>query len=158
MGKVKYDEFQLAKRHRIAYQTLIMLIIMVLINGYVKSSYGVWAEPYLESLVLIYIPGYYFASRSIWQNAYIRANDRPSMLIIMMVLMGFIAAFGLLSLGFSVFSGTFRLVENGQLGGDIGILLMSLLFAMMFVLLIVRWWMDRCLSIKLSLQCDKFTE
>ena len=53
MGKVKYDEFQLAKRHKIAYQTLIMLLVLVWINGYVKGSYGVWAEPYLESLVLI---------------------------------------------------------------------------------------------------------
>lgn len=117
MGKVQYDEFQLAKRHKIAYQTLILLFAMVWINGYVKSGNGVWAVPYLESLVLIYVPGFYFASSSIWQNAYIRANDRPSMPILMMVLTGFIAAFGLLSLGFSIFSGTFRVVDNGQLGG-----------------------------------------
>ena len=99
MGKVKYDGFQLAKRHKIAYQTLIMLLALVWINGYVKSSYGVWAEPYLESLVLIYIPGFYFAGRSIWLNAYIRANDRPSMPILMIILTGFIGVLGFLSLG-----------------------------------------------------------
>ena len=38
MGKVKYDEFQLTKRHKIAYQTLIILFAMVWISGYVKSS------------------------------------------------------------------------------------------------------------------------
>ena len=143
MGKVKYDEFQLAKRHKIAYQTLIMLLVLVWINGYVKSSYGVWAEPYLESLVLIYIPGFYFAGRSIWLNAYIRANDRPSMPILMIILTGFIGVLGLLSLGFSVFAGTFHIVENGQLGGQIGLLLMSLLFTMMSVLLVVRRFVNR---------------
>ena len=143
MGKVRYDEFQLAKRHKIAYQTLIMLLVLVWINGYVKSSYGVWAEPYLESLVIMLVPGFYFAGRLIWLNAYIRANDRPSMPILMIILTGFIGVLGFLSLGFSVFAGTFRGVENGQLGGQIGLLLISLLFTMISVLLVVRGVVDR---------------
>ena len=143
MGKVKYDESQLAKRHKIAYQTLIMLLVLVWINGYVKSSYGVWAEPYLESLVLIYIPGFYFASKSIWLNSYIRANDRPSMPILIIILTGLVGVLGLLSLGFSLYAGTFRIVENGQLGEQIGLLLMSLLFTMMSVLLVVMRFVDR---------------
>lgn len=140
MGKVKYDEFQLAKRHKIAYQTLIILLVMVGLNGYVKSNYGVWAEPYLESMVLIFVPGFYFAGRSIWQNAYIRANDRVGLYLFTT---GLVAGVSLISLGSSISLGIFRLVEDGQLGGQIGMVMLCLMFTMIFVLLVVRRWVDR---------------
>lgn len=140
MGKVKYDEFRLAKRHKIAYQTLIMLFVMVGLNGYVKSNYGVWAEPFVEALVLIYIPGFYFAGASVWKNAYLRLHDN---LKVILTLFGLTAGFGLFSLGASIFSGTFVLIENGQLSGSLGLVLMTALFTMLFVLLIVRRVVDR---------------
>lgn len=139
MGKVKYDEFQLTKRHKIAYQTLIILFAMVWISGYVKSSYGIWAEPFLESLIIMAVPGIYFAGASIWQGAYLRMNDSPKMILL---LFGFVAVVSLLAVSISIFSGTFHIVEDGQLGGDIGFVLIFSLFTMMFVLLVVRRRMD----------------
>lgn len=140
MGKMKYDEFQLAKRHKIAYQTLILLFAVVWLNGYVKSIYGVWAEPILESLVLMVVPGLYFAGASIWKNAYLRMHEKPTLILL---LTGFTMGIGLLVIGGSVMSGTFHIIENGQLDGDIGLVLICLLFTTMFVLLLMRRMIDR---------------
>lgn len=141
MMKTKgYDEYQLANRHKIAYQTLIILYIFIWVNGYLKSSYGIFAEPYLESLLLMMIPGFYFASASIWQNAYFRLNDYPK---ISLFLFGFMMVVTLLILGLNIASGSFHLVENGKLGGDIELVLFSSLFTMMFILLVIRRKLDQ---------------
>lgn len=139
MEKGKYDEYQLAKRHRIAYQTLIGVFGLILVNGYVKSSYGIWAEPHVESLVLVLLPGFYFASTSILQNAYFRMKDYPT---ITLLLAGFAMGFGLLIIGVFVFSGSFQLIENGKLGGDIELLLFTSLFSVMFLTLMIRQKLD----------------
>lgn len=140
MKKGNYDEYQLAKRHKIAYQTLILLLGLIFVNGYVKSSYGVWAEPYVESLVLVLVPGFYFAGASIWQNAYFRMKDYPMMTLL---LSGFAMLFGLLIIALFVFSGSFHLIEEGKLGEDIELVLFSALFMMIFLLLITRRRLDR---------------
>lgn len=140
MKKGKYDEFQLAKRHKIAFQTLILVFVVIGINGYVKSSYGIWADPYLESYLLIMVPGLYFAGASIWQNAYFRLKDYP---MLTLLLSGFVMVFSLLLIGLKVGWGEFHLIEDGKLGGDIELVLFSVLFTMVFVLLMVRRRLDR---------------
>lgn len=140
MKHAKYDEFQLAKRHKIGYQSFILMCIIILVNGYVKSRYGVWADPFLESLVLMFLPGLYFSGASIWKNAYLRIHDNA---VLILLLFGFVGTVNFLSLGVSIFSGTFYLIEDGQLGGDSGFVLLTSLFLMMFVLLLVRRRIDR---------------
>lgn len=136
----KYDEFQQLKRHKIAYQTLIMLCILIFINGFVKESYGIWAEPFLESILLMIIPGAYFAGASIWQNAYFRSKDNP---IPILLLTGSTMLFGLMFIAIFMFTGSFQLVEDGKIGGDINIVLFTFLFSIMFILLIIRRKLDR---------------
>lgn len=139
MKKGKYDEYQLAKRHKIAYQTLIGVFGLTLVNGYVKSNYGVWAEPHIESLMLVLLPGFYFASASILQNAYFRMKDYP---ISILLLSGFAMGFGLLIIGIFAFSGSFQLIENGKLSGDIELFLFTLLFLVVFLTLMIRKKLD----------------
>lgn len=121
MKNARYDEFQLASRHRIAFQTLVITFLMIMINGYVKSFYGVWAEPLLEMLVMIFIPVTYFTFMSIAKNAYLSQKDQP---IIFIVAMGFAAILVFATVISNITSGMFKLIEDGQLTHQVGSLLM----------------------------------
>lgn len=123
MKTARYDEFQLANRHRIAFQTLIITFLMIMINGYVKFFYGVWAEPMLEMLVMIIIPVMYFTIMSTAKNAYLGQKDQPTTFI---VAMGIAATFSGISVISYITSGMFALVEGGQLTNQVGNLLLFL--------------------------------
>ena len=84
MKNARYDEFQIANRHRIAFQSFILVLILIGVNGYVKAGYGVWATPLLESFILVSIPGMYFAMMSIAKNAYFSKNDNPMFSIVLL--------------------------------------------------------------------------
>ena len=45
MQKDRFDEFQVAKRHRIGYQTLFLTIALIVANGIIKMNF-IWADPY----------------------------------------------------------------------------------------------------------------
>jgi len=53
MQNDRFDEFQIAKRHRIGYQAFILTIALIVVNGIIKMNYS-WADPLMEVLVLIY--------------------------------------------------------------------------------------------------------
>lgn len=135
MKATQYDEFQLANRHRIAFQTLVITFLMIMINGYVKSFYAVWAEPMLEMLVMILIPVMYFTIMSIAKNAYFRQKDQPVFFIVGMAIATILFAATVIS---NITSGMFILVENGQLTHQVGSLLMLLFAASTTVAQITR--------------------
>lgn len=140
MKKAKFDEFQLANRHRIAFQTLFIAIALIGVNGFIKENYLVWAPPYLESLVLIYIPMMYFFMMSIAKNAYLSRRDHPVLLI---TLFGFVAFMSLLPIALSAIDGEFHLIEHGQLSDRIGGLLLGISFGGGFVASLIRRVLDR---------------
>ncbi|MHA6259260.1 hypothetical protein ACXYMX_05020 [Sporosarcina sp. CAU 1771] len=113
-----YDEFQQATQHKIAFQTLLITFVLIMLNGYTKLIYGDWAaNPMIEMLVMIYIPAMYFTLTSITKNAYLRKKDHP---VVFIVLMGFAFILSSASVISSVTSGMFLLVENGQLSDQLG--------------------------------------
>lgn len=136
----KYDEFQLANRHRIAFHTMILVMVLVWSNGFFKESYGTWASPQIEALVLLYLPGMYFAVMSIAKNAYLRKKD-SSVLIIS--LFSLIVVLGLFTIIPSILEERFTLVENGQLNDRIGSLLVTGLFSAMLITLLIRKRIDK---------------
>ena len=135
MTNARYDEFQLANRHRIAFQTLIIVMALLMINGYIKNFYGVWAPALLEMLVLMYIPMMYFVLMSIVKNAYLRRKDQP---VLYIVLFAFAAIMGLFSVVPSIVNGTFVFIENGQLTDRIGSLFITTFAGGTSVALLIR--------------------
>lgn len=140
MENSRYDEYQLKNRHRIAFQTMVLMMALIWINGFFKNSYGVWAPPLLEALVLLYIPGMYFAMGSIIKNAYMSKKDSP---VFIHISFGLIFLFGLFSLVPFIIDGSFTFVENGQLSDRIGIVLLTTLFGGLLIALLIRKWIDK---------------
>lgn len=140
MENRRYDEYQLKNRNRIAFQTMIILLILVMLNGFIKDSYGIWAPPIIESLVLIFIPGMYFAIMSIAKNAYFSKRDYP---VLIMLLFGLAAVLGLFANVPAILNRTFIFVENGQLSNQISSLFIPILFGTMLIAIIIRKWIDK---------------
>lgn len=131
----RYDKFQLANRHRIAFQTLGVTLLMIMINGYVKFFYAVWAEPLLEALVMIYIPVIYFTLMTIVKNAYLSRRDQPVFFIVGMGIATIL--FGATAIS-NIMSGSFIFMENGQLTNQVGSLLMLFFAASTTIALVFR--------------------
>lgn len=135
MQKDRFDEFQIAKRHRIGYQTLFLTIALIIVNGIVKMNY-IWAEPLMETLVLLHIPIIYFTVMLIWKGAYTSRKEKNSNLYILMF--GLVALFSLFVLGQSIWYGTFILIEDGKLATSAGILFQTTFFTLVASTQLVR--------------------
>ncbi|MDS9471563.1 hypothetical protein [Sporosarcina pasteurii] len=140
MKNKDYDEFQLANRHRIAFQTLFITFVVIMINGYVKFIYGNWADPLLEMMITVLIPGMYFTIMSIAKNAYLRQKDHPIVFIVMMGMATILSGAAVIS---SIMSGILELVEDGQLTNQVGSLLLTIYAGSTTVALLMRSMKNR---------------
>jgi len=140
MKAKRYDEFQVANRHKIAFQTLIMLMIIILINGYFKEGYGIWARPMLEMYVLIFIPTLYFILSSIVKNAYLSRNDHP---ILFILLSGFAFILTVFTNVPSLLNGTFNFVSDGQLSDSVGNLLLMIMTGSITIALLIKMKLNK---------------
>ncbi|WP_172370603.1 hypothetical protein [Sporosarcina jiandibaonis] len=140
MKKARYDEFQISNRHRIGFQSFILAMILIGLNGYIKAGYGIWASPLLEAFIMVWIPGLYFAVMSISKNAYFSKNDYP---IALVFLLGLAATMGVFSTVPFIFSEEYPLIENGQLSDRIMGLLIAIISVGMGVAMIVRRVLNR---------------
>ncbi len=70
MNEREYDEYQLQQRQKIAMQTLLLTLVLILADGIVRTGWGEWAEPMMEALLLIVLPALYFLTLAICKNAY----------------------------------------------------------------------------------------
>lgn len=136
----RYDEFQLANRHRIAFQTMGIMLALIFVNGLYKDSYGIWASPILEAAVLINIPILYFAIMTVAKNAYLSKEDNP---IFILVGLGIALVFGLFTIMPFIFDGAFTIVEDGKLGGQIIGLWITLFTGGILTTLLIRKMLDR---------------
>ena len=140
MKSKRYDEFQIANRHKIAFQSLILTMILIGLNGYVKARLWNWTSHYLESFILVWIPGMYFAIMSIAKNAYFSRNDYP---VFVVVTLGLCVTMGVFSTVPFIFSETHPFIENGQLSDRIMGLLIAVSSGGMGVSMIVRRVVNR---------------
>lgn len=140
MKSTRYDEYQLKNRHRIAFQTMVLLLALVMLNGLLKERYGIWAPPNLESIVLIYIPGMYFSIMSIAKNAYFSKKDYPSLVI---SLFGLAVVLGLFAVVPAILNGTFVFVENGLLTNQVGSLFIPTMFGGILIAITIRKLIDK---------------
>jgi hypothetical protein len=141
MQQDRFDEFQIAKRHRIGFQTLFLTITLIVLNGIVKMNY-IWAEPLMEMLVLLHIPITYFTVMLIWKGAYTskKENEKSSNFYILMF--GLVALFSLFVLGQSIWYGTFVLIVDGKLAMSAGILFQTTYVMLITITQLVRRAVD----------------
>jgi len=97
MKSEQFDELQIRNRQKIAYQTMFLTLVVILINGIIKEYYvDDWATPMLEANVLIIIPTLYFISMCIWKNAYftdtgVKSNIIMSVFLLFGIIMAVLA-------------------------------------------------------------------
>lgn len=135
-----YDEYQLLKRNRISFQTMILFALLVGINGFIKEYYITWAPPMVEAFVLIYIPMFYFTLMSLIKNAYFRELDTK---VAVIFIMGLLVTFNLFVIIQGIIYGTFSLVEDGMLSDGIGQVLLVLFFGMIVIAAIINRMKER---------------
>jgi hypothetical protein len=135
MKNDRYDEYQLNNRNRIAFETLMIITLLILINGFVKMTY-IWAEPLMETLVLLYIPGIYFALRSIWKNAYFSKKEKhPGFYNALFLLITLVNLYTVVT---SIYHGFFVIIEDGKLANSAGVLFMLAFTSSITIAMIAR--------------------
>lgn len=137
MQRDRFDEFQIAKRHRIGYHTLFLTIAIIVANGIIKMNY-IWAGPMMETLVLIHIPLTYFTVMLIWKGAYTSRKENEKSSNFYILILGFAALFSLFVLGQSIWYRTFVLIEDGQLAIGTSILFTATYSMLITIALLVR--------------------
>ena len=68
MNQREYDEYQLQQRQKIAMQTLLLTLGLILADGIVRTGWGEWAEPMMEALLIV-LPALYVLTLAICKNA-----------------------------------------------------------------------------------------
>ncbi len=138
MSGREYDEYQLHWRQKIAMQTLLLTLFLILADGIVRTGWGEWAEPMVEALLLIVLPTLYFLTLAICKNAYFgRSGSWLSWVYL---------ALGALFWGEFLFSwaaGRVAFVEDGLLSISIQPLVMGLFFCYIAVLGLIRRGIER---------------
>ncbi|MCB5940629.1 hypothetical protein LJB68_03495 [bacterium 210820-DFI.6.52] len=138
MNGREYDEYQLQQRQKIAMQTLLLTLVLILADGIVRTGWGEWAEPMMEALLLIVLPALYFLTLAICKNAYFGRSG--SWLSWVYLALG--ALFGGEFL-FSWAAGRVAFVKDGLLSISIQPLVMGVFFCYIAGLSLIRRGIER---------------
>ncbi len=119
----KYDERQRWVNYRLSHHALMIVFVLLLMNGLVRSSFDMtWAEPMSEAFVLIAVPTLYCVTRSLFQGAYVGRREtygRNSIAFAVIAVL-FLGVFALAGDG---------LIADGKLSQDSTTLLAGIFFA-----------------------------
>lgn len=90
MKNEQFDELQIRNRQKIAYQTMFLTLVEIVMNGIIKDVFiANWATPMLEAIILIGIPILYFISMCIWKNAYFTDEGvKPNIIMVIFLVIG----------------------------------------------------------------------
>jgi hypothetical protein len=135
MQEDRYDEFQIAKRHRLGYQAFALTMVLIIVNGIVKMNY-LWANPLMEMMVLLYIPMTYLTVRLIVSGAYIRKKVKNPNVYIPMF--GMVSLFSLFVIVQSIWSDVFAPIRDGKLDNSAGILFIAAYTILITIAMIMR--------------------
>jgi len=136
-----YDEYQMINRQKIAFRTLIITLILVILNGMISSTYD-WAPPMVQALLIIMLAAGYFVTCAIFKNAYLSRKLKNSYLTVLsfatLGMLNIALAFSSLSLlGFS------HLIYNGRLNDGIVPLLSGVFFLYFSVITLIKVLWER---------------
>ncbi len=140
MQEERFDEFQVAKRHRLGYQAFALTMTLIIVNGIVKMNY-IWADPLMETFVLLHIPVTYLTVMLILKGAYTSKKAKNPNVYIPMF--GLVALFSLYVFVQSLWYGTFVLIEDGKLANNASILFQTIFMSLVTIAMIMRRAADR---------------
>ncbi len=135
MQKERYDEFQVAKRHRYGHHAFFLTIALIVVNGIVKMNY-LWTDPLMEMMVLLSIPMTYLTVRLIVSGAYIKKKEKNPNVYIPMF--GMVSLFSLFVIVQSIWSDVFAPIRDGKLDNSAGILFIAAYTTLMTIAMIIR--------------------
>lgn len=135
MQEDRYDEFQVAKRHRYGHHAFFLTMALIIVNSIVKMYYN-WADPLMELLVLMSIPTTYMVVMTILNGAYMSRKDKNTYLYIPMF--GVVSLFSLFVIAQSIWSDVFAPIKDGRLDNSAGILFIAANSTFMTIAMIVR--------------------
>lgn len=135
-----FDEMQIIERQRISFRTLILTLVLIFINGLIKTKY-IWATPSTETIFLLIIPTLYFTTCSIIKNAYFAMKVEN--FISYIILWGALFIIQLFAIGNSVLNNNFTVIKNACLTNEFLKILLAILFGYLTLLLIIKKIIDR---------------
>lgn len=130
----EYDERQLALRGK-CYRTAFMtLSVLLALNAGVTAFLGrAWATPGVDSVLLLFVAIGVFAVSAIWQDAYVPVSASAGKYSI---LMGIVMLAQLPAVIIHIRAGDY--IVGGQVTGAVVFLACLLLFAVVFLAIILR--------------------
>lgn len=135
----QYDERQLQWRQKVALQTLLLTLLLIFINGVVKTFY-IWAEPMTETVVLLCVPMLFFTIRAVEKDAFFQMRAKAGRAI---AGFGVVCVFGIIVIVQSVLSNTFSIVENGALSVKAAFPILILTYLCILTAIGIREWKKR---------------
>ena len=135
----QYDERPLQWRQKIALQTLLLTLLLIFINGVVKTFY-IWAEPMTETVVLLCVPTLFFTIRAVEKDAFLQMRAKAGRAI---AGFGVVCVFGIIVIVQSILSNTFSIVENGALSVKAAFPILILTYLCILTAIGIREWKKR---------------
>lgn len=138
MNNENFDEYQIMTRQKVAFQTLMLTLALIFLNGLIKEQY-IWASPMIESLILICIPTMYFTTVSLFKNAYLSMKEKNANSRI--VIFGLMGSF---SLVLFLFFNKKEILYNGCLQNKASQLILAFFFLYLAAIMII----NKCISLR----------
>ena len=136
-----YDECQLINRQKIAFQALLITLILVFLNGMI-ATFHEWATPMIQAIVIIQLAMGYFVTCAVFKNAYLGLKSKNSY--------GNSIIFALLGLSNVAVSysaltrlGAAHLISGGKLSDAAGSLLSGIFFLYVSAVILIKVLLDR---------------
>lgn len=135
----RFDERQVAVRHRIAMSSFAVVMAAAILNGWAVDAWGAWGSATDQAFAVVYVGVATFTWQAVWRGAYFagRKGRRTTLTV-----------FGLLALLYVVL-GVLNLVKgcpgawvDGHAGQDFFITLVSVFFVLSVALMGLRTWLD----------------
>ncbi|MDV0445841.1 hypothetical protein MmiAt1_14410 [Methanimicrococcus sp. At1] len=122
-AKSNFDEKQLIDRNQTAFETMMLIFVLLMISIFIKIIHGPWAAGYTEESVFLFIPMAYFFGRSTLKGANFSMKEKnPKLVAGLAMIAGLLC---LVTFSVSLMKGA-SLIENGMLSGEWYYLLLSL--------------------------------
>ena len=141
MNNENYDEYQIINRQKIAFQTLIITLALVLLNGAIANFYE-WTSPLLQAIVILYFSIGYFITRAIFKNAYLSTKVKHSYISALCFFVVGILNTWVFFRSLSYF-GYAALIRDGKLHDGANPLMLGVFFLYVSAIIIITILLDR---------------
>lgn len=135
-----FDERQLKIRGAVYLHTLIVMVLLILVNAFLRMNGLVWADELYQALLLIMVPVTVGSVELICKDAYIGVRRSYGAMILLLGLCGIVGFFPPL---FSILSGKDGFVVNGAFTSDGQRMMVSFCCLIISSVFVARYFYER---------------